>query len=209
MDEHLPEARVPGYEIERLIRRGGMGVVYLARDERLNRRVALKLLTPALAGDDVFRKRFERESQIAASLDHPNIVPIYEFGEADGVLFISMRYVEGSDLRIVLEKEGRLPLDRTLSIMRQMAGALDAAHGRGLVHRDVKPANTLLTQTGGLAGVEHVYLTDFGLTKHVRTRSGLTGTGQFIGSVDYMAPEQIQGPTFDHRVDVYALGCLV
>ena len=190
-----------GYRLERLLGRGGMGLVYLAEDLRLGRKVALKLLAPELAEDERFRERFLRESRLAASLDHPSVIPIYEAGEEGGQLYLAMRYVEGTDLRSLLE-HGPLPPERALPLLAQVASALDAAHGRGLVHRDVKPANILL------AG-EHAYLADFGLTKRASSRSGLTETGQLAGTVDYIAPEQIRGETVDGRADEYSLACIL
>ena len=204
----LPQAGdlVAGYRIERPIGRGGMGVVYLAEQVRLRRRVALKLIVPEYAEDEDFRRRFERESQLAASIDHPNVITVHEAGESDGNLFISMRYVEGSDLRELIRREGRLDQARAAWIVSQVAAALDAAHSRGLVHRDVKPANVLIA---GDRGAEHAYLTDFGLTKHAGSSSGLTHTGQWVGTLDYVAPEQIEGGALDARVDVYSLGCVL
>src|SRR4051812_15183093 len=185
-----------------------MGVVYLAEQVRLRRYVALKLIVPELAEDEEFRRRFERESQMAASLDHPNVIPVYEAGEADGALFISMRYVEGYDLRAIIRSAGRLEPSRAARLVAQLGDALDAAHARGLVHRDVKPANVLVA--GELGGAsEHAYLTDFGLTKHVSSSSGITHTGQWVGTLDYVAPEQISGGPLDARVDVYSLGCVL
>jgi serine/threonine-protein kinase len=179
-----------------------MGAVYLATHQRLGRQAALKVLVPELAEDDVFRQRFIRESQLAASLDHPNIVPIYDADEDGGVLFIAMRYVEGSDLREMLRKQGRLSAARTAQIVDEVAGALDTAHAAGLVHRDVKPANILIQEPGG-----KVFLSDFGVAK--RTSSvGLTKTGSLIGSVDYCPPEQINGLPLDGRADLYSLGCV-
>src|SRR4051812_32165476 len=183
-----------------------MGVVYLAEQVRLRRPVALKLIVPDLAEDEDFRRRFERESQLAASLDHPNVIPVYEAGEGEGTLYISMRFVEGQDLRQMIRAEGRLDAARAAWLVAQMAAALDAAHAKGLVHRDVKPVNVMVT---GPAGSEHAYLTDFGLTKHVSSASGLTHTGQWVGTLDYVAPEQISGGALDARVDVYSLGCVL
>jgi YVTN family beta-propeller protein len=193
-----------GYEIRQLAGRGGMGEVYLALDARLQRPVALKLLAARLSDDESFRERMLRESRIAASLDHPNVVPIYEAGEADGRLFIAMRYVEGTDLKSLLRREGALEPTRALAVAEQVADALDAAHERGLVHRDVKPSNVLLDQQGGR---EHAYLADFGLTQSVSDR-GPTDA-QLMGTADYVAPEQIRGDEVDGRADVYALGCLL
>jgi serine/threonine-protein kinase len=194
------------YRIESLLGRGGMSVVYLAEDTRLGRRVAIKVLSAELAADDAFRSRFVRESQLAAGLEHPNIVPVYEAGEAEGQLFIAMRYVRGTDLRTLLTREGPFDSDRTIALLRPVAAALDAAHRRGLVHRDVKPANILIATD---EGEEHVYLSDFGLSKHTSSRSGLTKTGTFMGTVDYVAPEQIQGHDVDGRTDGYSLACVL
>jgi YVTN family beta-propeller protein len=197
-----------GYRIETLVGRGGMSVVYLAEDSRLKRKVALKLLAPELGESERFRERFVRESQLAASLDHPNIIPIFEAGEADGLLYIAMRYVKGTDLKALIEREGALPPDRTLRLLTQVGSALDTAHSHGLIHRDVKPANILIAE-GDSRGQEHVYLSDFGLTKRSTSDSGLTGTGQFVGTFDYAAPEQFEGKPLDARTDVYSLGCVL
>lgn len=197
-----------GFRIEALIGRGGMGVVYRAEQMRYGRKVALKVLAPELAADLSFRERFEQEWRTAARLEHPNIVPIYEAGEADGVLYIAMRYVEGIDLTALLGRHGRLDPRRALGIVGQVGVALDAAHAQGLVHRDVKPGNILLASGSGLEG-DHVYLTDFGVAKQTSTPSGLTKTGLFIGTIDYAAPEQIEGKPLDGRADVYALGCVL
>jgi len=194
---------IGGYRIDSLLGQGGMGAVYVATHVRLRRRAAIKLLLPGYAADEDFRERFIRESQAAASLDHPNIVPVYDADEEQGVLYIAMRYVEGEDLGSLLKREGRLAPERALAVIEQAASALDAAHASGLVHRDVKPANILLGAPG-----EHVYLTDFGVAKHA-TAPGLTRTGSFIGTVDYSAPEQIEGKDVDGRTDVYALGCVL
>ena len=200
---------IAGYRVEAFISRGGMAVVYRAHDRRLGRRVALKLLAPELSQDERFQQRFLRESRLAASLDHPNIIPIYEAGEASGLLYIVMRYVEGSDLKAVLDREGPLDLPRITSILRQVGAALDAAHGRGLVHRDVKPGNILIASGTGREDPDHVYLTDFGLTKRSSSLSGQTTSGRFIGTMDYVAPEQIGGKPVDARTDIYSLGCVL
>ena len=192
---------VGGYTIEALLGRGGMGAVYLASHRRLKRRVALKVLVAELAADERFRERFIRESELAASLDHPNVVPIYDADEQEGILFIAMRYVEGSDLGAQLREGGPLPLARAFEIVRQVAGALDAAHDAALVHRDVKPANILIDRSG------HVYLSDFGVAKRTTT-AGLTRAGSFVGSVDYASPEQLEARPADARADVYSLGCV-
>ncbi|MCQ4080024.1 serine/threonine protein kinase [Streptomyces sp. RB6PN25] len=201
--------RIASYRIEQEIGRGGMAVVYRARDLRLGRTVALKLLSPELAGNDVFRKRFVHESQTAAAIEHPHIIPVFEAGEAEGVLFIAMRYVQGQDLRALLDREGRLPVQATTRIALQVASALDAAHAHALVHRDVKPGNILLAEGVDAEHPEHVYLTDFGLTKKSLSLSGLTTVGQFVGTLDYVAPEQIEGKPVDGRCDVYSLACVV
>jgi YVTN family beta-propeller protein len=189
-----------GYRIDAQIGRGGMSVVYLSEDLRLKRRVALKLLAPALAEDEAFRERFLEESQLAASLDHPNVVPIYAAGEAGDELYIAMRYVEGQDLKQLLRK-GPLEPQRAVGLCSQVAEALDFAHERGLVHRDVKPSNVLLDTK------EHVYLADFGLTK--RVGEGHTVEPGLFGTIDYIAPEQIRGEDVDGRADVYSLACLL
>jgi hypothetical protein len=192
-----------GYTIESLLGRGGMGTVYLATHERLARKVALKVIAPELTDDEAFRSRFLRESQLAASLDHQNVIPIYDADEVDGVLYLAMRYVSGPSLQLVLRERGRLSPEQTLRITEQIGGALDAAHRAGLVHRDVKPANILLAEPD-----DHAYLCDFGLAK--RTSSvGITRTGSFLGTVDYCAPEQIEGGPLDGRADVYSLGGVV
>ena len=183
-----------------------MGVVYLAEDRRLKRKVALKLLAPRLAEDERFGERLLAESELAASLDHPNIVPIYEAGEADGRIFISMRYVDGQSLKQLL-KDGPLAPDKALALVSQVASALDAAHARGLVHRDVKPSNVLIAPTAGHEGADHVYLADFGLSR--RLDDVAAGEGRSLGTVDYVAPEQIRGEEVDGRVDLYSLGCLL
>ncbi|MBN6052764.1 serine/threonine protein kinase [Nonomuraea sp. RK-328] len=194
---------VAGYYIEDIVGKGGMAVVYLALDPRLSRRVALKILNPVLSVDDRFRQRFILESRTVASIEHPNIIPIYEANaDADGVLYISMRYVDGLDLRRLIYDRGPLPLAQANQIFTQVAAALDAAHAHDLIHRDVKPANILL------AG-DHVYLTDFGITKHRTSISGLTQTDQFIGTPRYMSPEQINKEHIDGRCDQYALACVV
>jgi serine/threonine protein kinase len=197
---------LPGYRIERQLGRGSMGVVYLAEDTKLRRKVALKVLAPTLADDELFRKRFDRESQSAANLDHPHIVPVYAAGEAAGSLYIAMRYVGGGDLRTVLEASGPLSLEQSTSIIVSVASALDAAHAQGMIHRDVKPANILIDSRGGQ---EHYYLSDFGITKIVSSGRSLTSTGQIVGTIDYIAPEQIQGKPVDSRSDLYALGCVL
>jgi YVTN family beta-propeller protein len=195
-----------GYRIEALLGRGGMSVVYRADHARLRRKVALKLLAPELADDERFRERFLRESQLAASLDHPNVVPIYDAGEVEGLLYIAMRYVPGTDMKALLRSEGALEPERALALVAQVGGALDAAHERGLVHRDVKPSNVLLA---GRAGREHCYLADFGLSTSASDRSAVADPRQIVGTIDYVAPEQIRGGELDGRADVYSLACLL
>jgi YVTN family beta-propeller protein len=193
---------IGGYRVEELIGRGGMGEVYRAYDGRLDRNVALKILAPRYADDDAFRERLLRESRLAASLDHPNVVPVYDAGEADAGFYLAMRYVKGADLRAVLRREGALPPARAIEIISQVAGALDGAHAKGLVHRDVKPSNVLIDERG------HCYLADFGLTQSVSDRGQATD-GSLLGTLDYVAPEQIRGDEVDGRADVYALGCML
>ncbi len=192
-----------GYRIDELIGRGGMGVVYRAYDLRLKRTVALKLMAPDLALDQRFRERFSREAELAMSLEHPNVVPIHDAGDIDGRLYLAMRHVEGTDLRALLQAEGALDPARALAICSAVANALDAAHAKGLVHRDVKPSNVLLDAS------EHVYLADFGLTRRVDEQGGPAGEGRSMGTPAYLAPEQIEGGPVDGCADVYSLGCLL
>jgi DNA-binding beta-propeller fold protein YncE len=192
-----------GYRIEELIGRGGMGVVYRAYDLRLKRPVALKLVAPSLARDEQFRERFARESELVMSLEHPNVVPIYDAGDVDGRVYLAMRLVDGTDLRTLLRAEGALAPDRAIVICRQIAAALDAAHSRGLVHRDVKPSNVLLDSSG------HVYLADFGLTRTLDDEGSGTGDDRAVGTPAYLAPEQLEGRPADGRADVYSLGCVL
>ncbi|MFD7554966.1 serine/threonine-protein kinase [Streptomyces sp. NPDC059835] len=201
--------QIAGYLVESEIGRGGMAVVYRARDLRLDRTVALKLLAPQLAHDDTFRQRFVHESKVAAAIDHPHIVPVFEAGETEGLLYIAMRFVAGQDLRAMLDRTGPLPVGTAARITGQVASALDAAHDHGLVHRDVKPANILVAAGTDSEHPEHVYLTDFGLTKKSLSLTGFTTAGQFVGTLDYVAPEQIWGKPVDGRCDVYSLGCVV
>lgn len=197
---------IAGYWIEGLAGRGGMGEVYRATDRRLDRSVALKLLAPKLAADERFRERFLRESRVAASLDHPNVIPVYEAGEAEGRLFIAMRFVEGTDLRERLRAEHILDPRPALAVLAPVAGALDTAHARGLVHRDVKPGNILIAVEPGADPPEHVYLSDFGLTT---LASEPSDAGPFTGTADYAAPELVTGGHVDGRSDLYGLGCVL
>jgi serine/threonine-protein kinase len=198
----LPGAEIAGCRIEAVAGRGGMGIVYRATQLSLGRPVALKLIAPERAGDPGFRERFERESRVAAAIDHPNVIPVYAAGEEAGHLYLVMRYVKGTDLQGLLARERRLPADHVAAIALQVGAALDAAHAVGLVHRDVKPANVLL-------GGEHAYLADFGLSQLIGSDARLTTTGHWIGTADFMAPEQFSGEEVDARADVYALGCVL
>jgi ABC-type transport system substrate-binding protein/class 3 adenylate cyclase/tRNA A-37 threonylcarbamoyl transferase component Bud32 len=193
---------VSGYRIDRLIGSGATGAVYLARDETLDRPVALKILAPEMARDERFRERFLRESRAAAGIEHASIIPIYAAGEADGLFYLAMRYVEGGDLGDLIEQRGRLEGEQVLVLLGQVAAALDAAHAAGLLHRDVKPGNILVDGT-------RAWLADFGLAKHASTVNSLSRDNSFAGTVDYIAPEQIQGGDVDSRADIYALGCVV
>jgi serine/threonine protein kinase len=194
--------QIAGYRVESLISKGGMGEVYLAAQDAPSRKVALKLLSPELTLDAGFRQRFARESEAAASIDHPNVIPIYASGRSNGSLFIAMRYVEGTDLRTLLAEQGPLPPERAVHICAQVADALEAAHERGLVHRDVKPANILVGKS------DHAYLSDFGLIRRSEVSGGITKTGQFMGTLDYASPEQFEGKPLGPPTDVYSLGCV-
>jgi serine/threonine protein kinase len=198
-----------GYRVRAVLGRGGMSVVYQAENLRLSSVIALKVLAPELASDDVFRARFLEESRIAASLNHPNVIPIYDMGSQDDLLYIAMRYVSGTDMRQMIKKRGRILPASALFLVGQAARALDAAHRKGLVHRDVKPGNLLIERGSDDADPDHVYLADFGITKHAMSRSGLTSTGQFLGTIDYVAPEQIRGTSVLGLADQYSLGCVL
>jgi serine/threonine-protein kinase len=191
------------YTIEAVLGQGGMGTVFLARHARLERRVALKVISPAFADDPDFRSRFLRESQLAASLDHPHVIPIYDADEVDGVLYLAMRYVDGPSLQALIRKSEPMSRGQTLRIGEQIGGALDAAHAADLIHRDLKPANILLTEAE-----RHAYLCDFGLAKRTSTM-GVTQAGAFLGTIDYCSPEQIRGEPLDGRADVYSFGCVL
>jgi YVTN family beta-propeller protein len=200
--ELQPGDEFAGHRIAGVAGRGGMGIVYRALQLDLERPVALKLIAPALARDEDFRERFVRESRAAAAIDHPNVIPVYSAGDVDGRLFLAMRFVDGADLRTLVRDEGPLAPGRAAQVIAQVASALDAAHARGLVHRDIKPANVLLDG-------DHAYLTDFGLTKRLTGETTMTGSGRWVGTLGYIAPEQIRGERVDARTDVYALGCLL
>jgi DNA-binding NarL/FixJ family response regulator len=201
-----PGETFAGYVIEDVLARGGMGVVYRATELRPERTVAIKVIAPELSAEAGSRARFLRESQLAAEIEHPNVVPVLRVGEEDGQLFIVMRFIRGTDLGAKIAAERRLEPDVVARIVDQLADALDAAHAKGLVHRDVKPANVLIEQH---RRGEHAYLTDFGLTKYLGSESGVTAAGAVVGTIDYMAPEQLQGDHVDARADVYSLGCVL
>jgi serine/threonine protein kinase len=200
-----PGEMIGDYRVQELAGRGGMGVVYRAIQKSLDRQVALKVIVPDLADDPEFRARFQREALVAASIDHPNVVPVYEAGEEGNLLFLAMRFIDGVDLGTLLRSEGPLSPARAAHVVEQIASALGAAHARGLVHRDVKPPNVLVEKSTG----DHVYLTDFGLTRRVDSTSDVTKTGTMMGTLDYIPPEQINGQEVDSRSDVYALGCVL
>jgi predicted ATPase/predicted Ser/Thr protein kinase len=195
-------AVVGGFEVEAFLGRGGMGVVYRARQRSLDRAVALKVVAPALAADEAFRQRFLREARLAAAIEHPNVLPVYEAGEDGARLFLAARYVEGETLASLLARAGPLPAARAVEIVARVGAALDAAHARGLVHRDVKPSNILLDEAGG------VYLCDFGLATS-GAGSKLTRTGELLGTLAYIAPEQIRQGSVDGRADQYSLACVL
>ena len=201
-----PGAHYAGHTIVRLLGSGGMGQVYLAREPGSAREVALKLLPPELAGESRFRARFEREARLASSLAHPHVVPVFGSGDADGMLWMTLGFVDGPDLNVVLAERERLHPAHAALITSQVAAALDAAAAEGLVHRDVKPANVFVETVNARP---HAWLGDFGLSRATDSQSGLTGTGMFLGTIHYAAPEQIQAEEVDARVDVYALGAVL
>src|SRR3954470_5004561 len=195
-----------GFRVQGPVAEGAMGAVYRAEDCSTGAQVALKVLLPELARDERFRQRFLRETGIAASLDHPNVIRTVAAGDEDGVLYLAMQYVDGPDLRELLHREGEFEPERAIRLVEQVAAALDSAHEAGLVHRDVKPGNVLVRQE---EEGEHAYICDFGLARHVSSVSSLTGERGFVGTIDYVPPEQIQGATLDGRADVYSLGCVL
>jgi serine/threonine protein kinase len=208
--ERVAGSQVAGYTIESVLGHGGMGVVYVARQRSPDRRVALKLVAPDVADDDTFRRRFLREATAAAAIDHPHILPVYDAGEAEGVLFIAMRLVDGKDLRAVLREPGPLDLQRVATIVGQIGSALDAAHARGLIHRDVKPANILLSSTTDNDDADFCYLTDFGVSTWMTSSPGtLSSADRMVGSLNYAAPEQIEGTAVAANADMYSLGCVL
>ena len=196
-------AKFAGYRVEGIAGRGGMGVVYKATQLGLDRPVALKVVAAGLLGDPRIRERFLRESRAAAAIEHPNVIPIHDYGECHGRAYIAMRFVDGDDLRERVTATGPLAPEHAAAIVAHVADALDAAHDAGLVHRDVKPANILL------GAHDQVYLSDFGLASHALSEGGLTSPGGWVGTMDFMAPEQIRGEPVDRRADIYALGCVL
>jgi serine/threonine protein kinase len=198
-----PGSTFGGYQVESVVGLGGIGVLYRARQLRLDRPVALKLVEASVARDPVVRERLRREARAVASLDHPNVVPLYEAGEENGTVYIVTRWVDGTELGMLLHRDGALGPRRAAETAAQIAAALELAHEKGLVHRDVKPSNVIVTPEG------HVYLTDFGLAKRAETAAGLTAGDQMLGTVDYVAPEQIEGSEPDARSDIYSLGCVL
>src|SRR6185503_17259731 len=206
MSELALESTFAGCRIEAVAARGGMGLVYRATQLPLGRAVALKVIAPALAANPTFHARFEHETRVAAALDHPNVIPVYGAGEEAGWLYLVMRWVDGTDLQALINESGRLDPPRAAAVVEQVGAGLDAAHAAGLVHRDVKPANVLLA---GEDGSGHVYLSDFGLTLDPATDARVTDSGEWFGTVDFMAPEQFEGDLPDARTDVYALGCVL
>jgi serine/threonine protein kinase len=206
MHEIMEWPRIPGYQVEARIGAGGMAVVFRAHDERLRRPVALKVLASALAADDGFRRRFIREARAAAMVDDPHIIPVFEAGESDGLLFIAMRYVAGGDVRSLLSRSGAMSAARAAGIVSAAASALDTAHRAGLVHRDVKSANLLIDVRPGRP--DHVYLSDFGLSKGALSSGGVTRAGHVVGTPAYLAPEQANGGKVDGRTDQYSLACV-
>jgi serine/threonine-protein kinase len=198
-----PGSTFGGYQIESVVGLGGMGILYRARQLRLDRLVALKLVEPEVARDPVVRERLRREARTVAALDHPNVVPLYEAGEEDGTVYIVTRWVEGTELGTLIQAEGPLEPTRAARTAAQVAEALEMAHEMGLVHRDIKPSNVILTPE------DHVYLTDFALAKRAESAPGLTRSDRMLGTVDYVAPEVIEGSEPDARSDIYSLGCLL
>jgi serine/threonine protein kinase len=198
--------RLGDFEIVEVAGAGGMGVVYKARQQSLERDVALKVIRDEIASEPEYRERFLREARLAASVDHPNVVTVYDVRDEDGRLYLVMQWIDGIDLRQLLDGSGRLTPKRATAIGQQLAGALDAVHGAsGLVHRDVKPANILLRD---VAGEDHAYLTDFGIAKPPDLFENLTRTGSTVGTTGYLSPEQIKGEDADPRSDLYSLGCV-
>lgn len=195
--------RFAGYELEQRVGDSGMGIIFKARDPRLVRDVALRIIEREVAGDAVTRAQLNRESTVLASVDHPNVVPIYDAGESDGRLFIACRWVHGTSLAALVREQGPLEPGRAVRIVNQVASALQAAHARGIMHRNVKPSSVLVTDT------DHAYLTDFGLARRASDLTGLTRHEHLAESYDYLAPEYLEGDPVDARVDIYGLGCVL
>ncbi len=206
MSEIGLDSTFAGCRIEGVAASGGMGVVYRATQLPLGRAVALKVVAPERAADATLQARFEREARLAAGIHHPNVIPVYGAGEQDGWLYLVMRWIEGTDLQALISEVGGLAPSRAAAIVAQAGSGLEAAHAAGLVHRDVKPANILIA---GADGFEHAYLSDFGLTLEISASTRLTQTGELMGTVDFMAPEQFEASDVDARTDVYALGCVL
>jgi serine/threonine protein kinase len=198
-----PGSTIAGYEIEGVVGAGGIGILYRARQLRHDRPVALKLVEPETAGDPLVRERLRREARTVAALDHPNVVPLYEAGEEDGTVYIVTRWVEGTELGTLIQREGHLEPARAARLAAQIASALEVAHEKGLIHRDIKPSNVIVTSE------DHVYLTDFGLTKREGSAEGLTMAAHLLGTIDYVAPEQIEGDEPGAPGDVYSLACVL
>jgi serine/threonine-protein kinase len=199
-----PGSTIAGCEIETVVGSGGMGVLYRARQLKLNRPVALKLVEPDVASEPLVRERLRREARTVAALDHPNVVPLYEAGEDDGTVYIVSRWIDGMELGELIRRDGPLEPRRAARIAAQIAAALEVAHEKGLIHRDVKPSNVIVTPSD-----DHVYITDFGLTKRADSLSGFTAAGQMLGTIDYVAPEQIEGGEAGAHGDVYGLACVL
>jgi serine/threonine protein kinase len=209
--DRIVGTEIAGYAVESVLGSGAMGIVYVARQRSPERRVALKLITPAFANDEVFRRRFLREATAAAAIEHPHILPVYAAGESNGTLFMAMRLIDGRDLREIVRGSAELPLERVERIVGQVGGALDAAHARGLVHRDVKPGNVLVTEQRDAEDADFCYLMDFGVSTWTASSAATitAATGQMVGTANYMAPEQIEGGAVDGRSDLYSLGCVL
>jgi serine/threonine-protein kinase len=198
-----PGTTIAGYEIESVVGSGGIGMLYRARQLRLDRPVAFKLVEPDMAADPLVRERLRREARTVAALDHPNVVPLYEAGEVDGAVYIVTRWIDGTELGALIRRDSPVRPRRAARLAAQIASALEVAHEKGLIHRDVKPSNAIVTSE------DHVYITDFGLTKRSGSLSGFTAAGQMLGTVDYAAPEQIEGGEAGPRGDVYGLACVL
>jgi serine/threonine protein kinase len=196
-------ATFAGYEVEGVVGSGGVGILYRARQLRLDRPVALKLVEPEIASDPVVRERLRRETRTMAALDHPNIAPLYEAGDEDGTIYIVTRWIEGTELGALIRRDSPVEPARAARFASQIADALELAHEKGLVHRDVKPSNVIVTDE------DHVYLTDFGLAKRAGSASGLTGAAQQLATLDYVAPEAIEGHEPGPGGDIYGLGCVL